>query len=130
MPDEHKHSFRNAECECGYLLSAHVAGLNTRLEKQEREAAREMTDEYLVDLTLQLYARATSSSCSQQLHERAMELRVELLRRLATRERELAEARENLKIEESITQMAGARIADMEAQLARVARACWDIITS
>ena len=52
--------------------------------RESELAAREMTNEYLVDLTLQLYSRASSPSCSQQVHERALELKAELLSRLDT----------------------------------------------
>jgi hypothetical protein len=44
---------------------------------------KQMTPEYLVDLALQKYACACSMDCSKELHEWAMTLKAELLRRVA-----------------------------------------------
>ena len=51
---------------------------------RDHEAApKDMAGEYLVELTLQLYARACDMQCSRELHERAFELVSELKRRVA-----------------------------------------------
>lgn len=42
----------------------------------------EMEADYLVDLAFQLYARSCSMNCTQTLHERAQELKAEVLRRV------------------------------------------------
>jgi hypothetical protein len=42
----------------------------------------EMDDDYLVELAFQLYARACALDCTEELHNRAMELKREVLRRV------------------------------------------------
>ncbi len=43
---------------------------------------KDMEPEYLINLAFQLYARALMGQCSQELHNRAMELKDEVKRRL------------------------------------------------
>ena len=50
--------------------------------RDHKAEPKDMDGEYLVDLTLQLYARACSLQCSRELHERAFELVAELKRRV------------------------------------------------
>ena len=55
--------------------------LNCSTARYELEPS-EMEDDYLVDLAFQLYARSCSVDCTQTLHERAQELKAEVLRRV------------------------------------------------
>lgn len=52
----------------------------------ERDATPETMDsEYLVELAFQLYARACHPNCTEELHNRAIELKREVLRRVIQR---------------------------------------------
>lgn len=42
----------------------------------------DMAGDYLVELAFQLYARACDLACSEELHNRATELKAEVLRRV------------------------------------------------
>lgn len=55
--------------------------MNCSTARYEREPS-EMEDDYLVDLAFQLYARSCSMNCTQTLHERAQELKAEVVRRV------------------------------------------------
>ena len=51
--------------------------------RDHKAEPKDMAGDYLLSLTLQLYARACDPQCSRELHERAFQLVEELKRRLA-----------------------------------------------
>ena len=55
--------------------------LNCSTARYDQEPS-EMEGDYLVDLAFQLYARSCQMDCTQTLHERAQELKAEVLRRV------------------------------------------------
>lgn len=54
---------------------------------KEIKKVEEMGVNVLVDTTLQVYVRSCRNNCTKEMHERAMELRGELIRRLQELER-------------------------------------------